>query len=47
MYRLRAVVREHNVHRWAGTLIADLAAIRVSEPDAALAREPRAVRAHG
>ena len=34
MGRMREVVREHNVYRWAGALIADLAAIRVdrSEP---------------
>jgi trehalose 6-phosphate synthase len=29
MQRMRAVVREHNVYRWAATLISELAGIRV------------------
>jgi len=29
MARMRSYVREHNIYRWAGTLIAELAAIRV------------------
>jgi trehalose 6-phosphate synthase len=33
MARMRAYVREHNIYRWAGTLIAELAAIRVKAPD--------------
>jgi trehalose-6-phosphate synthase len=41
MHRLRAVVRENNVYRWAGYLIGELAAIRV-EPRSAkhLSLEP-------
>ncbi len=30
MTRMRSYVREHNVYRWAGTLMAELAAIRVN-----------------
>lgn len=33
MARMRAYIREHNIYRWAGTLIADLAAIRVQPTD--------------
>jgi len=33
MSRMRAYVREHNVYRWAGTLIAELAAIRLKTPE--------------
>jgi trehalose 6-phosphate synthase len=29
MARMRLYVREHNIYRWAGTLIAELAAIRL------------------
>ena len=29
MVRMRAVVKEHNVYRWAGNLIGDLAEIRL------------------
>jgi hypothetical protein len=29
MHRMRNTVREHNVFRWAGRLIGDLAAIRI------------------
>jgi trehalose 6-phosphate synthase len=32
MQRLRTVVEEHNVYRWAGNLIGELAAIRVAAP---------------
>ena len=28
MQRMRAVVREHNIYRWAGNLIAELCQIR-------------------
>jgi trehalose 6-phosphate synthase len=28
MHRMRAVVREHNIYRWAGNLIAELCEIR-------------------
>ncbi len=37
MSRMRAYVREHNIYRWAGSLIAELASIRVA--DDALVRE--------
>jgi len=33
MARMRMYVREHNVYRWAGTLISELAAIRLQAPD--------------
>jgi trehalose 6-phosphate synthase len=33
MARMRMYVREHNVYRWAGTLISELAAIRLPVPD--------------
>ncbi len=32
MKRMRAYVREHNIYRWAGNLIAELASLRVEEP---------------
>jgi trehalose 6-phosphate synthase len=41
MQRMRAAVEEHNVYRWAGNLIAELAAIRL-EPAARAADEPKA-----
>ena len=37
MNRMRAYVREHNIYRWAGNLIGELAALRVEEP---LATQP-------
>jgi trehalose-6-phosphate synthase len=40
MSRMRAYVREHNIYRWAGDLIGELAAVRVEEaplPEAAVA----------
>ena len=33
---MRRIVKEHNVYRWAGNLISDLAEIRVNEPEPAL-----------
>jgi trehalose-6-phosphate synthase len=30
MSRMRAVVKEHNIYRWAGNLIAELCEIRTS-----------------
>ncbi|MGP8246378.1 MAG: trehalose-6-phosphate synthase [Bryobacteraceae bacterium] len=41
MARMRAYVREHNIYRWAATLIAELAAIRLApgETERAPARE--------
>jgi trehalose-6-phosphate synthase len=32
MQRLRKVVREHNVYRWAGNLVAELSEVRLDEP---------------
>jgi trehalose 6-phosphate synthase len=32
MARMRSYVREHNVYRWAGNLIAELAAVRLDKP---------------
>jgi alpha,alpha-trehalose-phosphate synthase [UDP-forming] len=32
MQRLRRVVREHNIYRWAGTLIGELCEVRLDEP---------------
>ncbi len=32
MSRMRAYVREHNIYRWAGNLISELASLRVEEP---------------
>jgi trehalose 6-phosphate synthase len=36
MRRMRRVVKEHNVYRWAGNLIQELAEIRINETEAAL-----------
>jgi trehalose 6-phosphate synthase len=36
MKRMRRIVKEHNVYRWAGNLIAELSDIRVNEPEPAL-----------
>jgi trehalose-6-phosphate synthase len=33
MERMRRVVREHNVYRWAGTLLSELCEIRVDRPE--------------
>jgi trehalose 6-phosphate synthase len=32
MARMRAYVREHNIYRWAGNLISELAAVRLEAP---------------
>jgi len=32
MQRMRKVVREHNIYRWASTLIAELCEVRLDEP---------------
>jgi trehalose 6-phosphate synthase len=32
MQRMRKVVREHNIYRWAGDLIAELCEVRLDEP---------------
>jgi len=47
MRRMREFVREHNVYRWAGRLIGDLAAIRVESSDRPAARAGRPVEASG
>jgi len=36
MRRMRQIVREHNVYRWAGSLITELSEIRIDEPELAL-----------
>ena len=36
--RMRQVVNEHNVYRWAGNLITELCGIRVEKPGKAVAR---------
>ena len=46
MRRLRAVIREHNVYRWAGSLIAELARVRLQTPAASLPEEPADEPAH-
>jgi trehalose-6-phosphate synthase len=33
MRRMRRIVKEHNVYRWAGSLIAELADIRIDETE--------------
>jgi trehalose-6-phosphate synthase len=32
MQRMRKIVKEHNIYRWAGNLIADLCDVRIDEP---------------
>jgi trehalose-6-phosphate synthase len=32
MQRMRKVVREHNIYRWASTLIAELCEVRLDQP---------------
>ena len=39
MQRMRRTVRENNVYRWAGSLINQLAEIRIEEPELALGEE--------
>ena len=39
MRRMRRIVKEHNVYRWAGNLIAELSEIRVNEPEPTLKNE--------
>jgi trehalose-6-phosphate synthase len=36
MRRMRQIVKEHNVYRWAGSLITELSEIRIDEPELAL-----------
>jgi trehalose 6-phosphate synthase len=40
MARMRTYIREHNIYRWAGSLIAELAAIRVKTPEERDTRRP-------
>ncbi len=35
MQRMRRVVKEHNIYRWAASLIAELSEIRIEEPEGA------------
>jgi hypothetical protein len=35
MQRMRRVVKENNVYRWAGSLISELSEIRIDETEAA------------
>ncbi len=42
MQRMRRVVREHNVYRWAGNLISDLCELRIEKPDGVAVLEHRA-----
>jgi trehalose 6-phosphate synthase len=41
MQRMRALVRENNVYRWAGSLIGELAGIRLAQHHTAVPRLPR------
>jgi len=45
MQRMRAVVRENNVYRWAGELIGELAAIRLAPAVSQIQAEARSRRA--
>ena len=47
MSRMRAYVREHNIYRWAGNLIGELAAVRVDEPPVPHANPARSEAAAG
>jgi trehalose-6-phosphate synthase len=42
MQRMRRVIREHNVYRWAGNLMSDLCELRIEKPDGVAALEHRA-----
>jgi trehalose 6-phosphate synthase len=47
MRRMREFVREHNVYRWAGRLIGDLAAIRIESTDRPASRPARSLEVTG
>jgi trehalose 6-phosphate synthase len=47
MRRMRELVREHNVYRWAGRLIGDLSAIRIESADRPAARPARSLEVTG
>jgi len=38
MQRMRRIVREHNIYRWAGTLITELSEIRLDIPETVKSR---------
>jgi trehalose 6-phosphate synthase len=40
MRRMRAMIREHNVYRWAGDLISELAKVRLETAAAGMPEEP-------
>jgi alpha,alpha-trehalose-phosphate synthase [UDP-forming] len=42
MQRMRKVVREHNIYRWASTLIGELCEVRLDQPADRLQSQPRA-----
>jgi len=37
MQRMRRVVKEYNIYRWAGNLISELADLRIDSPESAKA----------
>jgi trehalose 6-phosphate synthase len=43
MARMRAVVKEHNIYRWAGDLIGELAEIRLEPAKADQRKRPRSL----
>jgi trehalose-6-phosphate synthase len=46
MQRMRKIVREHNIYRWAGNLVAELCDVRIDEP-AGVLELPTTVPAEG
>jgi trehalose-6-phosphate synthase len=46
MQRMRKIVREHNIYRWAGNLVAELCDVRIDEP-AGVLELPTTVPAQG
>jgi trehalose-6-phosphate synthase len=47
MRRMRELVKEHNVYRWAGRLIGDLAAMRIESADRQAARPAKSLEVTG
>ncbi len=47
MQRMRKLVREHNVYRWAGSLIGELCDVRLDSPEASTTDFERAFFSHG
>jgi hypothetical protein len=39
MKRMRRIVKENNVYRWAGTLISELSEIRINETEPVLKQQ--------